>query len=612
MRIEDYALIGDTRSAALVGSNGSIDWLCLPRFDSAACFAALLGGRHNGLWQICPASDDFTVTRRYVDGTLVLQTDFTTPDGVVRLTDLMPLDTLSSDVVRVVEGISGSVPMQMDLVVRFDYGVSVPWVRRVGDTLVMVSGPDALEFTAGVPLRGEDLSTKASFVVRSGDRIPFVLTWHSSLESAPDRTEPFTELESTVGQWTEWSRHCISSGGHVDDIKSSLVVLKALTYAPSGGIVAAPTTSLPEVIGGSRNWDYRYCWLRDATFALQAMLGAGYVSEAIAWRDWLLRAVAGEPSQLQIMYGLAGERRLPEIELGWLDGYENSAPVRIGNQAVSQTQLDVYGEVIDSLYQARSAGIPPELEAWNVESSLLDWLESNWRQPDAGLWEMRGDPKQMVHSKVMCWVAFDRAIRGVDRYEHLEGPVARWQVVREEIRREILERGWDSEKQTFTQSYGSKEVDASLLLIPLVGFLHPLDPRVAGTIEAVQRELMVDGFVSRYPTVGGIGVDGLEGREGAFLLCTFWLADALVVSGRVDEAREIYDQLAALRNDVGLLAEEYDPVSGRMVGNFPQAFSHVGLVNTALNLGQASGPAHHRGPDMCSEGPGLPDGYRNQ
>lgn len=612
MRLEDYALIGDTRSAALVGRNGSIDWLCLPRFDSAACFASLLGDRSNGRWQLRPSSDDYRVERRYVDGTLVLQTDFHTGGGVVRLTDLMPLDTPSSDVIRIVEGLSGSVEMVMDLVVRFDYGMSVPWVRRVDGTLAMISGPDAIEFTAGVPLRGEDMSTTASFTVERGDRIPFVLTWHSSLDDPPVRTEPFRSLDTTVERWSEWSSHCISSGGYIDDIRSSLVVLKALTYAPSGGIVAAPTTSLPEVIGGARNWDYRYCWLRDATFTLQAMLGAGYVDEAIAWRDWLLRAVAGEPSQLQIMYGIAGERRLPEVELDWLSGYEDSSPVRVGNLAVSQTQLDVYGEVIDTLYQARSAGIPPEQDAWNVETALLEWLESNWRQPDAGLWEMRGDPRQHVHSKVMCWVAFDRAIRSVGSYEGLEGPVTRWRAVREEIRREVLEKGWDADRGTFTQSYGSRELDASLLLLPLVGFLHPMDPRMTGTVDAVRRELTVDGFIARYPTVAGIGVDGLEGEEGAFLLCTFWLADALLVSGRVAEAQEVYERLAALRNDVGLLAEEYDPTAGRMVGNFPQAFSHVGLVNTALNLGQTSGPAHRRGPDLCEDESWLPDSHRKR
>lgn len=611
MRIEDHALIGDTRSAALVSRNGSIDWLCLPRFDSAACFAALLGDRSNGHWQLCPSTDDYTVERRYVDGTLVLQTDFVTADGTVRMTDLMPIDTPYSDVIRVVEGLSGSVPMAMDLVVRFDYGMSVPWVRRVDGSLVMISGPDAIEFTAGVPVHGEDLATRASFVVRRGDRIPFVMTWHPSLEDPPRRTDPFGSMAATIEQWTEWSRHCISRGAYIDDVRSSLVVLKALTYAPSGGIVAAPTTSLPEVIGGNRNWDYRYCWLRDATFTLQAMLGAGYVSEAIAWRDWLLRAVAGDPAQLQIMYGISGERRLPEIEIDWLAGFEGSAPVRIGNLAVSQNQLDVYGEVIDSLYQARVAGIAPEVEAWNVETALLDWLESNWRQPDAGLWEMRGDPRQNVHSKVMCWVAFDRAIRSVGRYESLGGPVVRWQVVREEIRSEVLEHGWDPDRGTFTQSYGSTELDASLLLLPLVGFLHPMDPRTRGTIDAVCDQLMVDGFIARYPTVPGVGVDGLEGQEGAFLLCTFWLADALFVSGRHDEARSVYERLLALRNDVGLLAEEYDPLSGRMLGNFPQAFSHVGLVNTGLNLGQPSGPAHRRGPDMCEDLSWLPDGHRN-
>lgn len=594
MRIEDYALIGDTKSAALVGRDGSIDWLCLPRFDSAACFAALLGDRSHGRWQIRPADPGYRVERRYRPGTLVLETEFTTREGVVRLVDLMPVDSPSTDVVRLVEGVTGTVPMEMDLVVRFDYGLSVPWVRRVDDGLSMISGPDAIEFSAGVDLRGEDLSTKASFNVCAGDRIPFVLTWHSSLEIPPGRIEPFSAIDATTRWWQQWSDTCSASGEYADEIRSSLITLKALTFSPSGGIVAAPTTSLPEALGGGRNWDYRFCWLRDATFTLQAMLGAGYESEAIAWRDWLLRAAAGDPSQLQIMYGIAGERRLPELEVSWLPGYENSSPVRVGNEAASQLQLDVYGELLDSFYQARRSGIPPEEEAWKVETVLLEWLESNWRQPDSGLWEMRGDPRQLVHSKVMCWVAFDRAIKSVDRFEHLSGPARRWEQVRDEIRAEVLEKGWDEERGTFTQSYGSRELDASLLLIPLVGFLDARDPRSLGTIAAIRRELTEDGFVARYPTAEGASVDGLSGREGAFLLCTFWLADALAMAGEVAEAREIFERLVALRNDVGLLSEEYDPGTGRMLGNFPQAFSHVGLVSTALNLVQASGPALQR------------------
>ncbi|MCB1258030.1 MAG: glycoside hydrolase family 15 protein [Microthrixaceae bacterium] len=594
MRIEDYALIGDTKSAALVAKDGSIDWLCLPRFDSAACFAALLGDRSNGRWQVAPVDPEPRVSRRYRGDTLVLETEFTTREGVARLIDLMPTNSACSDVIRVVEGVSGSVPMKMDLVVRFDYGTSVPWVRRVNGTLTMISGPDAIELASGVELRGEGLSTKASFTVGPGDRIPFVLTWHSSIEDPPPRTEPFGAIEATEEWWSDWSDSCTIRGTYADEIRSSLITLKALTYSPSGGIVAAPTTSLPEVIGGGRNWDYRFCWLRDATFTLQAMLGAGYEDEAIAWRDWLLRAAAGDPSQLQIMYGIEGERRLPEIELDWLAGYEKSSPVRVGNLAASQLQLDVYGEVLDCFYQARRAGIPPEEEAWKVETVLLEWLESNWRQPDSGLWEMRGDPRQMVHSKVMSWVAFDRAIKSLDRFERLDGPAQRWQAAREEIHREVLERGWDSKRGTFTQSYGSPELDASLLLIPMVGFLDAKDPRVLGTIAAIKDQLMVDGYVSRYQTAADASIDGLSGQEGAFLLCTFWLADALALAGENDEAREIFERLLSLRNDVGLLSEEYDPVQGRMLGNFPQAFSHVGLVSTALNLVQGSGPAMQR------------------
>jgi len=593
MRIEDYALIGDTQTAALVGRDGSIDWLCLPRFDSGACFAALLGDRSNGRWKLAPEGEGHRVERRYVPGTLVLETTFHTPDGSVRVTDCMPVRGTAPDVVRVVEGISGAVPMQMDLVVRFDYGSTVPWVRRLDGTLSIVGGPDALELVAGVPVHGADFATTAGFTVRSGDRVPFVLTWHPSSDPPPRRADPDHAVPDTIAWWQAWSDRCTGGGRWQEEVRSSLVTLKALTYAPTGGIVAAPTTSLPEVLGGVRNWDYRFCWLRDATFTLQALLAAGYDGEAVAWRDWLLRAVAGDPSQLQIMYGVGGERRLPELELPWLPGYEGSAPVRIGNGAAVQRQLDVYGEVMDALHQARLAGIAPDAESWNVQRSLMEWLESGWREPDSGLWEVRGAPRHFVHSKVMCWVAFDRAVRAVEGFG-ADGPADRWRALRDEVHREVCDRGWDADRGTFTQSYGSTELDASLLMIPMVGFLPPDDGRVAGTIDAVRRELSVGGFVERYPTGQGISVDGLPGHEGAFLLCTFWLADALAMTGRVEEATPIFERLVGLANDVGLLAEEYDPVAGRMLGNFPQAFSHVGLVNTALNLSEAGGPTSRR------------------
>ncbi len=593
MRIEEYALIGDTQTAALVGIDGSIDWLCLPRFDSGACFAALVGDRSNGRWRLAPTSETTRVDRRYVPGTLVLETTFHTPDGTVRVIDCMPIRGEAPDVVRVVEGVSGAVPMDMELVVRFDYGSTVPWVRRLDRTLSLVAGPDALELFADVPTHGDDRSTVSAFTVRPGDRVSFVLTWHESSKPAPARADPARAVDDTVAWWQEWSGRCVGGGRWHEEVRSSLVTLKALTYAPTGGIVAAPTTSLPEVLGGVRNWDYRYCWLRDATFTLQALLAAGYEGEAIAWRDWLLRAVAGDPSQLQIMYGVAGERRLPEFELPWLSGYEGSGPVRIGNGAAAQRQLDVPGEVMDSLHQARVAGIASDPESWEMQRTLLEWLESGWREPDSGLWEVRGDPRHFVHSKVMCWVAFDRGIRAVESFG-LEGPTSRWRALRDETHREVCAQGWDQDRATFTQSYGSTELDASLLMIPMVGFLPPTDPRVIGTVEAVQRELSVDGFIERYPTGAAVSVDGLAGREGAFLLCTFWLADALAMIGRTDEATRLFERLVALRNDVGLLAEEYDPAAGRMLGNFPQAFSHIGLVNTALNLTESTGPTEQR------------------
>ena len=593
-RIEDYALIGDTQTAALVGRDGSIDWLCLPRFDSGACFAALLGDRSNGRWKLAPAADRPRVEREYVEGTLVLRTTFHTAEGTVTVTDCMPVREDVPDLVRVVDGVSGAVPMEMDLVVRFDYGAVVPWVRQLDGALSLAAGPDALQLTAGVPTTGGDheLATTARFTVRAGDRVPFVLTWHPSWEP-PHIADSAAIVDATIAWWQDWSSRCTEVTSHTDVVQRSLITLKALTYAPTGGIVAAATTSLPEVLGGVRNWDYRYCWLRDSTFTLQALLHAGYQDEAVAWRDWLLRAVAGAPSQLQIMYGLAGERRLPELELGWLPGYEGSRPVRTGNEAASQRQLDVYGEVMDSLHQARVTGIPSDADSWTVQRELLDWLEGGWREPDQGLWEIRSPARHFVHSKVMSWVAFDRAVRAVEHFD-LPGHAHRWGAIRDEIHREVCEHGWDPVRSTFTQSYGSEELDASLLMIPLVGFLPPDDERVGGTIEAIRRELVVDGFVARYPTQEGPSLDGLPGHEGAFLLCSFWLADALALAGRTDEASELFERLVGLTNDVGLLAEEYDPTTGRMLGNFPQAFSHVGLVTTAMNLGAGAHPAEQR------------------
>ncbi len=576
-----------------MGIDGSIDWLCLPRFDSGACFAALLGDRSHGRWKLAPLEEVHRVERAYVPGTLVLETTFHTAGGTVRVTDFMPVRGTAPDVVRVVEGVAGAVTIDMDLVVRFDYGSTVPWVQRLDGSLSLTAGPDALELATTAEHHGEDMATTATFPVSAGDRIPFVLTWHPSNEALARRADADLALEQTIGWWQEWAGRCTGGGRWHEQVQRSLITLKALTYAPTGGIVAAPTTSLPEVLGGVRNWDYRFCWLRDATFTLQALLAAGYGDEAVAWRDWLLRAVAGDPSQLQIMYGVAGERRLPEVELEWLSGYEGSRPVRTGNGAATQRQLDVYGEVMDALHQARVAGAPPDAVAWAVQRELLSWLETGWRQPDSSLWEIRGPARHFVHSKVMCWVAFDRGVRGVEEFS-LEGPVDRWRSVRDEIHDEVSKRGFDPVRCTFTQSYGSAELDASLLMIPLVGFLPPTHERVRGTIDAVQRELGVDGFIMRYPTEHVTSLDGLPGKEGTFLLCSFWLADALAVTGRHEEAAQLFERLVALTNDVGLLAEEYEPASGRMLGNFPQAFSHVGLVNTALNLTSAVRPVDRR------------------
>jgi GH15 family glucan-1,4-alpha-glucosidase len=590
-RIEDYGVVGDTHTAALVGRNGSVDWLCLPRFDSGACFAALLGDEGHGRWLLAPVGGVRRVSRRYRPGSLVLETDFETEDGTVRVVDCMPPRQKHPNLVRIVEGLAGRVPMRMQLVVRFEYGSVVPWVSRRRGLLSAVAGPDALVLRSPIKTSGEDLTTVAEFAVGTGESVPFVLAWHASHERAPRAIDPQGAVAETEAWWREWASRCSYEGEWHDAVERSLVVLKALTYAPTGGIVAAATTSLPEQLGGVRNWDYRYCWVRDATFALYALMTAGYTAEARAWRDWLVRAVAGHPEQMQIMYGVAGERRLTELELPWLPGYEGSAPVRIGNGASNQFQLDVYGELMDSLHQARRAGIGSHPTAWHVQRVLLDFLESGWRQPDDGIWEVRGPRRHFTHSKVMAWVALDRAVKAVEQFG-LAGPVDRWRGLRDEIHAEVCREGYDADRQTFTQYYGSCELDASLLMIPLVGFLPPLDPRVAGTVEAVQRELLHDGFVRRYPTAAE--VDGLPTGEAAFLACTFWLADNLALLGRRREARRLFERVLDLRNDLGLLSEEYDPTTRRLVGNFPQALSHVGLVNTAYNLTTGRGPAEHR------------------
>jgi GH15 family glucan-1,4-alpha-glucosidase len=579
--IEDYALIGDTRTAALVGRNGSIDWLCLPRFDSEACFAAVLGEPRHGRWSLAPAGGSNQVTRRYLDGTLVLETEFATGTGTVRLVDCMPPDEDIPNVIRVVEGVDGQVAMRMELVIRFDYGWIVPWVRTVDGALRAVGGPDALTLHTPVTTHGENLTTVADFTVRAGERVPFVLTWHPSHTPPPPALDAGVAVTAAETWWRQWAAHCTYQGPWREAVLRSLITLKALTYSPTGGMVAAATTSLPERLGGVRNWDYRYAWLRDATFTLYAMLLGGFRDEARAWRDWLLRTVAGAPDQLQIMYGVAGERRLPELALEWLPGYAGSVPVRVGNAAVRQLQLDVYGEVMDALHQARRVGIPPDASAWKVQRKLMDFLESHWREPDEGIWEVRGPRQQFTHSKLMAWVAFDRAVKAVAS-GGVEGPLEQWRAIRDMIHEEVCTKAYDSSKRAFTQAYGSSTLDAALLMMPLVGFLPPTDARVIGTVAAIERELMRDGFVQRYRTDDAD--DGLPPGEGAFLLCSFWLADNYALMGRERDARALFERLLALRNDVGLLSEQYDPVARRLLGNFPQAFSHVGLINTAFNL----------------------------
>ncbi|HEY2430173.1 MAG TPA: glycoside hydrolase family 15 protein [Acidimicrobiales bacterium] len=592
--IEDYGLIGDTHTGALVGRDGSIDWWCAPRFDSGACFAALLGGADNGRWLLAPARAR-QAERRYRPHSLVLETDWDADGGRVRVTDLMPVRRNHPRIVRLVEGLDGDVEMQIELVVRFDYGAVVPWVRRVDDAWVATAGPDSLVLHTPVHLGGQDFTSRASFHVRKGERVPFVLTWHPSHEAAPDRTDAAEAINRTDKWWRDWAgrqKPLDGDGRWHDAVERSLITLKALTYAPTGGIVAAPTTSLPEQVGVVRNWDYRYCWLRDSTFTLYALLLAGYDEEAKAWRDWLLRAVAGRPDQMQILYGAAGERRLSEYEVDWLPGYRGASPVRVGNAASGQFQLDVFGEVMDTLHVARQVGIPENDSAWALQQALVAELEQVWQQPDDGIWEVRGPRRHFVHSKVMAWVAVDRAVKAAEAGQPGDGD--RWRALRDEIHGEVCAQGFDADRGTFTQYYGSTALDASLLMMPQVGFLPVEDPRVVGTIDAIESELIRGGLVMRY--VGdSSGVDGLPAGEGAFLPCSFWLADAWAMSGRDRDATELLERLLALRNDLGLLAEEWDVDHRCQVGNFPQAFSHLSLVNTARNLtAEERGAAHHR------------------
>jgi GH15 family glucan-1,4-alpha-glucosidase len=589
--IEDYALVGDGETAALVSRAGSVDWLCLPAFDSPACFAALLGGPEHGRWRLAPREAARSVRRRYRDATLVLETDFETDGGAVTVVDCMPLRAGPPVLIRQVIGRAGAVPMRMDLVIRMDYGSVVPWVRRSARGIRAVAGPDALALTTDVPLRGEGLSTVADFTVASGERRSLTLAWYPSHLPAPEPLDPETAVRETDDRWRRWAGRCAYAGPDRDAVLRSLITVKALIYEPTGGIVAAPTTSLPERPGGVRNWDYRFCWVRDATFALYALVMGGYLDEARAWRQWLIRALAGTPDQLQIMYGLRGERRLTELELPWLPGYAGSAPVRVGNAAHAQFQLDVWGEMLDADLAAQRAGLPPDPEGWRVITKLMEHLESVWREPDEGIWEVRGPRRHFTHSKVMAWVAADRMLR-LSATMNGGTPDDRWRALRAAIHADVCRHGYDPARQAFVQFYGSPALDASLLMIPLVGFLPASDPRVRSTVAAIERELVVDGLVQRYPTESG--VDGLPPGEGVFLACSFWLVDNLVLLGRRDDARRLYERLLALRNDVGLLAEQYDPRARRLLGNFPQALSHIALINSACNLSHPVRPAEHR------------------
>jgi GH15 family glucan-1,4-alpha-glucosidase len=591
LRIEDYALIGDCKTAALVGRDGSIDWLCWPRFDSAACFAALLGSAEHGRWLLAPKDPCLAVARRYRPGTLVLETEFQSATGRAAVIDFMPV--VGSNLVRVVVGLSGSVTFRTELVVRFNYGASVPWVNRQDDgSLSAIAGPERVVLRTPIALVGEDLKTIGEFSVGTDERVPFVLSHGSSFEEMPAPIDAVDALERTEAFWREWSDRCPEVGPWTETVKRSLITLKALTYLPTGGIVAAATTSLPECLGGVRNWDYRFCWLRDATFTLMAFMQLGYYDEARAWRDWLARAVAGRPDQIQILYGVGGERWLPEQIVPWLPGYEDSAPVRIGNGAYQQLQLDVFGEIVDAMFQALKAGMEPSERSRTLRPIALAYLATAWREPDEGIWEVRGGRQHFVHSKVMAWVAFDRAANEIETRVYNDS-ADRWRTIADEIHAEVCQRGFDHEVGSFVQAYGSKRLDASLLLIPLVGFLPPDDSRVRGTLRAIEQKLLIDAeFVLRYETENS--ADGLPSGEGAFLACSFWLVENYILQGRYAEARKLFDRLVSHCNDVGLLAEEFDPRSGRMLGNFPQAYSHVGLINCALSLSRQTGPVEER------------------
>jgi GH15 family glucan-1,4-alpha-glucosidase len=606
-RIEDYGLIGNMVSCALVGRDGSIDWLCLPRFDSDACFAALLGTPEHGRWLIAPKGEVRSTSRRYLPNTAILETTFETANGIASVTDFMPLSLKQGDetveVIRIVRGVKGRIEMRMELILRFGYGETVPWVRRRDYGIHAVAGPDAVELLTPVSLHGENMTTCADFTVGEGQYVPFTLAYH------PSQIEPCfigdrqIALARTADWWREWSSRCCNLGSSVppewkDAVIRSLITLKAMTFQPSGGLVAAPTTSLPEQIGGTRNWDYRFCWIRDATLTLYAFLNSGYFEEARAFREWLLRAAAGHPEQMQIMYGVGGERRLTETELPWLPGYEGSRPVRVGNAAHEQMQLDVYGELMDSAHAGRRSHLGTSHSSWRFQCTLLQNLERIWREPDEGIWEIRSERRHFTYSKMMCWVAFDRGVKGVEQFG-LEGAVDKWRQVRDEIRSDVLANGYDPERNTFVQSYGDKSLDASLLLMGETGFLKPEDPRFRGTVEAIERELMEEGFVLRYRSEQAN--DGLTGEEATFLVCSFWLVDAYTLLNRHDDAVALFERLLSVRNDLGLLAEEYDPVARRQLGNFPQAFSHVGLVNAAHNLLKTNnGPAKQRadGPEF--------------
>ncbi len=591
--IEDYGVIGDLHTVALVSKTGSIDWMCLPRFDSGACFANLIGGEKRGHWRISPRSGESSTSRKYVKDTLVLETYFESASGSFKVIDFMPPRLENPCLIRVVEGISGVSQVESELEVRFDYGQTVPWVKRFSDGLNMIAGPHALSLESSVNLKGRDMETFADFVIEEGERVSFTLTYHGSLEPPPRALDASISLENTVEFWQNWVLQCRDNFSEYHDVVTrSLITLKALTYAPTGGIVAAPTTSLPEQMGGSRNWDYRYCWLRDATFTLYALMVDGYAEEARRWRDWLLRAAAGDPEQLQIMYGVAGERLIPEFELSWLRGYEDSKPVRIGNAASEQFQLDVYGELMDAFYQFRRSGIPSFNDAWDLETKVVEFVEQNWSQPDEGIWEIRGPRRDFTYSKVMAWVALDRAVRVTERFG-FDGPTERWKVVRDEIRKEVLTRGYNEEIGAFTQYFGSTSLDASTLLLPLVGFIRADDPKMISTVKAIDERLSRDGLLRRYSDEED-HVDGLDGEEGVFLACSFWMVDNLALSGRKDEAKERLDYLLTLGNDLGLYSEEYDVHSKRMLGNFPQAFTHVGIINTVRNVLSSQSPAKHR------------------